>query len=121
VALSGSEPLSNSGSVKMPGLDAGELALQLPDIADVPKPAGAFVVASVASTAIFADDPAIPLAGHIWMAPRPIPAIGLPRLGGIIPSVFAAAPGGRNAFASPGNVGASVELGGVVALDIAAT
>jgi hypothetical protein len=48
-----------------PGLGAGELAMQPPDIADVPNPAGAFVVASVASTGIFADDPAIPASGQI--------------------------------------------------------
>jgi hypothetical protein len=104
-----------------PGLDAGEPALQLPDIADVPNPAGAFVVASVASTGKFAVDPAISPAGHIWMAPRPLPTIGLPKLSCIVPSVFAAAPGGGNEFACPGNVGACVELGIAVALGTAAT
>jgi hypothetical protein len=103
-----------------PGLDAGEPALQVPDIADVPNPAGAFVVASVASTGKFAVEPAIPLAGHVWMAPRPLPPIELPKLSWIVPSAFAAALGGGSEFACPGNVGACVELGVAVALGITA-
>jgi hypothetical protein len=48
-----------------PGLGAGEPALQLPDIVDVPNPAGAFVVASVASTGISALDPAVSVVGQL--------------------------------------------------------
>jgi hypothetical protein len=65
VALSGTEPSTNSGPLMTPGLDAGEAALQLPDIADVPNPAGAFVVASVPSTGKFAVNPVIPASGQI--------------------------------------------------------
>jgi hypothetical protein len=65
VALSGIEPSTNSDPLMTPGLGAGELATQLPDIADVPNPAGAFVVASVASTGISALDPAVSAVGQI--------------------------------------------------------
>jgi hypothetical protein len=115
VALSGSAPSLNSDSVMIPGLDAGELALQLPDIADVPNPGAPFVVASVASTGKFALAPAVPVVGHIWMAPG-LPPIGLPKLSWIAPSVLPWVPAGRGKFAGPANVGACVELGGVVVL-----
>jgi hypothetical protein len=65
VALSGTEPSTNSAPLMTPGLDAGEPALQIPDIAEVPNPVGAFVVASVASTGISALDPAVSAVGQI--------------------------------------------------------
>jgi hypothetical protein len=104
----------------MPGLDAGELGLQLPDIADVPNPGAPFVVISVASTGKFAVVAAIPGAGHIWMAPGMLPPIGVPKLNWIAPSVRPAALAGRDGLARPPNVGACVELGGIVVLGIAA-
>jgi hypothetical protein len=47
VALSGTAPLLNTDSVMIPGLDAGEPALQLPDIVDVANPGTEFDVTSV--------------------------------------------------------------------------
>src|SRR5208337_1715179 len=95
-----------------------EPALQLPDICDVPNAGAAIVVASVASGK-FATASTVPIVGHVWIAPRLLPLIGLPKLSWIAPSVFPVVPAGRGAFVSPGNAGACVELGGVVALGTA--
>jgi hypothetical protein len=116
VAVSGTAPSLNSEPLRISGLDAGEPGLQVPDISDVPKPAAAFVVISVASTGKFAVAPAVPVAGHIWMMPGVLPAMELPKLNWIAPSVPPGMPAGRGKFAGPANVGACVELGGVVEL-----
>jgi hypothetical protein len=120
VALSGTAPSLNCELLKIPGLDAGEPELQVPDISDVPNPEAASVVTSVASAGKFAIAPAVPVAGHIWMVPGALPTIGFPKLNWIPPSVPPGVPAGRGKFAVPGNVGACVETGGVVALGKAA-
>jgi hypothetical protein len=116
VALSGTAPSLNSEPLRISGLDAGEPGLQVPDISEVPNPGAAFVVISVASTGKFAIAPAVPVAGHIWMTPGVLPAIELPKLNWIAPSVPPGVPAGNGKFAGAANVGACVELGGVVAL-----
>jgi hypothetical protein len=109
VAVSGTAPLLNSEPLRISGLDAGEPGLQVPDISDVPNPAAAFVVISVASAGKFAVAPAVPVAGHIWMMPGVLPAMELPKSNWIAPSVPPGMPAGSG-------VGACVELGGAVEL-----
>jgi hypothetical protein len=120
VVLSGTAPSLNSDVGMMPGLDAGEPAMQFPDIAEVPNPGVEFVVASVASTGISALAPAVSAVGHVWIAPGVLVPIGLPKLNESEPSAFPAVPAGRDELAGAGNVGAWVELGGNVTLGIAA-
>jgi hypothetical protein len=55
------------------------------------------------------------------MLPVELPASGLAKLNGIAPSALPAAPGACGEFATPEKAGASVELGGIVTLGIAAT
>jgi hypothetical protein len=127
VAPVSTAPSLNCDWVIIPGLDAGVPATQDPDIPGVPNPGAAFVVASVASTGKFAVAAAVPVTGHIWMAPGALPPIGLPKLNWAVPSVPATLPGSCGAFTVPGNAGAcveagaSVELGGIVVLGTAAT
>lgn len=116
VAVSGTAPSLNSEPLRISGLDAGEPGLQVPDISDVPNPAAAFVVMSVASTGKFAVAPAVPAAGHIWMMPGVLPAMELPKSNWIAPSAPPGAPAGSGKFAGAANVGACVELGGAVEL-----
>jgi hypothetical protein len=116
VTLSGTAPSLNSDPLMIPGLYGAEPALQFPDISDVPNPGAPFVVASVASTGKLAVAPAVTLAGHVWITPKALPAIGPPRLSWIVPSVPATAPRGRDELAGAGYVGACVETGGAVTL-----
>jgi hypothetical protein len=116
VAVSGTAPLLNSEPLRISGLNAGEPGLQVPDISDVPKPAAAFVVISVASTGKFAVAPAASVAGHSWMAPGALFTIELPKLNWIAPSVPPGRMAGSGELAGAANVGGCVELGGVVEL-----